>query len=83
MNRKNRLFTENISRFALQSVVKTRKTQLFYRALNAVDGTLNLVHEEKLLQYRLAMKVIPGNMTLKQGQLKAMQEIFKRYRILK
>ncbi|POM65873.1 Hypothetical protein PHPALM_18346 [Phytophthora palmivora] len=72
-------FTENISQRALVTVVKKKKTHFFFRTLRAVDESLNMVHEEKLRQYRLAMQLIPHNMTLKQGELKALKEIYQRY----
>ncbi|ETP18624.1 hypothetical protein F441_07180 [Phytophthora nicotianae CJ01A1] len=73
------MFTENISEQALVDVLEERKSHLFTRVLNAVDESLNLVHHEKLRQYRYAMQLIPRAMTSDEGGLDAMQQLYDRY----
>ncbi|KAE9194337.1 hypothetical protein PF005_g17731 [Phytophthora fragariae] len=73
-------FTAEISKKALPDLLEHGDSSLFFRVLQAVDESVNLIHHEKLRQYRLAMQLIPSKMTLKGGKLQAMKELYKRYR---
>ncbi|KAG2783512.1 hypothetical protein Pcac1_g7008 [Phytophthora cactorum] len=73
------VFTENISQEALLDILEERKIHLFTRVLHAVDESLNMVHHEKLRQYRYAMRLAPSKMPLAEGGLKAMQKLYDRY----
>jgi len=64
---------------ALPDVLKRGQTHMFYRALHAVEQSLTLVHHEKLRQYRRAMHLVPAKMTVEEGALKAMQELYAQY----
>ncbi|EGZ06799.1 hypothetical protein PHYSODRAFT_530006, partial [Phytophthora sojae] len=75
-----RTFTEDISKRALTNLLERGEPSLFFQVLQAVDESKNLAHHEKLRQYRLAMYLIPSKMTLKQGKLEAMKELYRRYR---
>ncbi|KAG3176666.1 hypothetical protein PC128_g17209 [Phytophthora cactorum] len=73
------VFTENISQEALLDILEERKIHLFTRVLHAVDESLNMVHHEKLRQYRYAMRLVPYRMCLDEGELEAMQQLYDRY----
>ncbi|EGZ06798.1 hypothetical protein PHYSODRAFT_250359 [Phytophthora sojae] len=73
-------FTENITPWALTTLLERGDSSRFFQVLQAVDESVNLVHHKKLRQYRLAMYLIPSKMTLEQGNPEAMKELYKRYR---
>ncbi|POM74756.1 Hypothetical protein PHPALM_8237, partial [Phytophthora palmivora] len=72
-------FTENISQVALLNVLKDQNFHLLPQVLHAVDESSNMLYEEKLRQYRLAMYLVSSNMTLKEGKLNLMTELYRRY----
>lgn len=72
-------FTENTSQRALLGVLEEGNYHLFTRVLHAVDESLNMIHHEKLRQYRYAMQLVPCKMTLEEGALGAMQQLYDRY----
>ncbi|KAF4139397.1 Ankyrin repeats (many copies) [Phytophthora infestans] len=72
-------YSAKLSLLALPNLLNEGKFNQFYRALSAVEQSSQLVHHEKLRQFRLAMHLIPSKMTMQEGALKTMKELYARY----
>ncbi|KAL4088336.1 hypothetical protein PRIC1_012759 [Phytophthora ramorum] len=72
-------FTENISPDALTDVLERGEMHLFAQVLQVMDESLNMVYHERLRGYRHAMYLVIRKMTLEEGELEAMKELYARY----
>ncbi|GMF22515.1 unnamed protein product [Phytophthora fragariaefolia] len=72
-------FADNISPSALTDLLKAGTKGLFLHVLRDVECSAKLLRYEKMRQYRLAMYLIPSKMTMGEGKLNAIKELYKRY----
>ncbi|KAG6610523.1 Ankyrin protein [Phytophthora cinnamomi] len=60
--------------------IKHSSLRLFLMTLHAVESSEQLIHYQKLQQYRYAMYLVPNEMKVKEHALTAMKLLNERYR---
>lgn len=64
---------------SLVEAVKHNSLRLFLMTLHSVDNSNELIHHQKLQQYRYAMQLVPTEMTVQEDALTALKLLYERY----